>query len=141
MEKGKKKERGVLHSIFHFPFSICHELAATHSDFAAEERELLLLLLVLDQDGGFDENEQDLLILGVGAVGKEAFEERDFAENGNALFALGFTGQGLTTEEQGCAVGNGAGGSDGGVELGRKLEGTGDQFSRRSPEEVVGRNN
>src|ERR1700677_5091761 len=122
MVKGKWKENA---GPFHLPFTICHQ-HLLHSDLAAEERELLLLLLVLNEDGGFHKNEQDLFVLGTRAVGEESFEERDLAEHGNTLLTLGFTRQGLTAKQKRRAVRDGARGSDSGDELRGQFQGAGD---------------
>src|SRR6185437_10384332 len=82
------------------------------SDMAGEEGELLLFDFALHDDGGADEDEEDLLVLGDRLVGEEAFEEGDFGEDGGSDFAFGLAGDGLAAEQQGAAVGNADGGFD-----------------------------
>src|SRR3954471_5480187 len=82
---------------------------------ARQERELLLLLLTLDDDGRLDQDQQHVLVLGHRAVGEQPLEERALRQDGRAHLLLDLAGRGLTAQEQRAAVREG----DRGANLGQ----------------------
>src|SRR3954465_12950956 len=87
-------------SIFHPPSSFQPLLP----QLRAQQGELLLLDLALDDEGRADQDQQHELVLRGGAVGEEPLEERDLRQNRNAGLQLRLAGDSLTAEQEGAAV-------------------------------------
>lgn len=73
--------------------------------FSREASEDLFFFFALQDDGGLDEDEQYAFILDQRAIGKEAIEDGDFAEGGDASFLFDFGGDSLAAEQESSSVG------------------------------------
>src|SRR3954447_11102230 len=72
----------------------------------ADQRELFLLALTLDDDRRLHQDQQHLVVLGHRSVREDALEERDLREDRHTLLTLDLTGERLAAQQQGAAVGD-----------------------------------
>ena len=99
------------------------ELAEGVLELVQEAREGPFLFLVLDDDGGLDEDEQSLLFLGLDPVGEEAVEDGELGEDRDAGLDLDLGDETLAAEQEGALVGDGGACGDLGDRLEGQLEG------------------
>src|SRR5438045_2361659 len=91
----------------HLPFTISHSpWWRSTAYFTAQQRELFLLGFAFDDDRGFHQDEQNLLVLGHRSIGEQPLEERNLGENRNARFAFDFAADRLSTEQERATIGD-----------------------------------